>query len=114
MSPEYIEYIYNKYNLQNDNIIVVSDEIKWCTENLLFLHNDVIYSTGNALEDLYLISIAKKVICSGSTYSVLGCIINNNSDKKCIIHSPFSKSEKINNMNIVPPYFIKEPYLNNN
>lgn len=109
LTPEYIKRVCNKYNFIN-NIVIVSDDINWCKINLAFLPSDTIFSTGDTLEDLYLISIAKNIICSSSSFSFIGCLLNKNTNKLCIGHIPFWQRQTENYLKIYPNYFNIENY----
>lgn len=103
LTPSYIKYVCDKYNF-NNNIVVISDDIKWCIRNLTFLPQDTIYDKGTEIEDLYKITIAKNIICSGSSFSIIGCMINQTPDKLCIGIYPYDKFN-CNHEVIYPDYF---------
>ena len=60
--------------------------------------------------DFYMQTLTKGNICSGSSFSIAGVILNPNKDKKIIIPKPFFKTENtFSNINLNLPYAIQEP-----
>lgn len=81
MQAEYYTNMYNKY-FNNSNILVSSDDINWCKQNLNF-KNKCIYVediTNNILEKLYLLSLCKHHIGSCSTFSYWCSWLNEQKD----------------------------------
>jgi hypothetical protein len=84
-----VEYYKNAYDLigvKNINVVVVSDDIQWCKDNLNFENIHFIENESN-ISDLYLMSLCKYNIISNSTFSWWGAWLNENSNKKVIIPS---------------------------
>lgn len=108
LSPEYIKDTVDKYGFYK-HIYVISDDIQWCKKNLTFLPSDTVFSKGNEIEDLYLLTIAKNIICSGSSYSIMGCVLNKRTDKLCIGIKPYWNGTP-DWMSIYPDYFKIEDY----
>ena len=110
LSKEYIERVINKY-FPNDKIICISDDKHWCKNNLS--NNPNIIFADKSLDpivDFYIQTLTKGNICSGSSFSMAGVILNPNKDKKIIIPKPFFKTENIfPYINLNLPYAIKEP-----
>lgn len=110
LSKEYIERVINKH-FKNDKIICISDDITWCKENLS--NNTNIIFADKLLDptvDFYIQTLTKGNICSGSSFSIAGVILNPNKDKKIIIPKPFFKNEdKFSDINLNLHYAIKEP-----
>lgn len=110
LSKEYIERVINKY-FPNDKIICISDDIKWCKENLSNNENIVFGDkSSNYIIDFYIQTLTKGHICSGSSFSIAGVILNPNKDKKVIIPKPFFKTEDtFPEVNLILLYAIQEP-----
>ena len=114
LSKEYIERVINKY-FPNDKIIVISDDIKWCKENLSDIPN-IIFADKDTdtisavIVDFYIQTLTKGNICSGSSFSMAGVLLNPNPNKTVIVPDPFFKTHTtFPNIKIVPEYAIKEP-----
>lgn len=110
LSKEYIERVINKY-FPNDKIICISDDIKWCKENLANNENIIFGDKINeTIVDFYIQTLTKGNICSGSSFSMAGVILNPNPNKIVIVPDPFFKTHTtFPDIKIVPEYAIKEP-----
>ena len=110
LSKEYIERVINKY-FPNDKIICISDDIHWCKENLSNNKNIVFGDkSSEPIIDFYIQTLTKGNICSGSSFSMIGVLLNANPNKKVIVPDPFFKTHTtFPHINIVPKYAIKEP-----
>jgi hypothetical protein len=65
------------------NILIFSDDILWCKENLVFQGKNVIFVEGNAdYNDLWLMSMCRENVIANSTFSWWGAWLNNSKDKK--------------------------------
>ena len=110
LSKEYIERVINKH-FKNDKIICISDDMNWCKENLS--NNKNIVFADKSLDPIvhfYIQTLTKGNICSGSSFSIAGVILNPNKYKKVIIPKPFFKTENtFSNINLNLPYAIQEP-----
>jgi hypothetical protein len=63
-------------------LVIFSDDIEWCKENLNHLNNDILFITGNPdYEDLILMTLCDDNIICNSTFSWWGAWLNNNSNK---------------------------------
>lgn len=109
LSKEYIERVINKY-FPNDKIICISDDIKWCKENLSNNENIVFGDKINeTIVDFYIQTLTKGNIISGSTFSTFGVLLNPNPNKICIAPEPMFKHNKYNiDLKICPKYAIRE------
>lgn len=103
LTKEYIEKMYNKY-YKGGSIAIVStiDGIIWAREQEFRFDYEEVYNT--PLECLSVISNAKTIICSCSSFSVMGCMLNDNEDKICVIPKPYDKISDNHNV-IIPKYF---------
>lgn len=69
----------------NVNILVFSDDIKWCKENLLIENANVHYITNNVdILDLYLMTMCDNNIIANSSFSWWGAWLNQNDNKKVV------------------------------
>jgi hypothetical protein len=98
-----IEYYNRSLNLfPNHNILVFSDDINWCKENLN--RNNLFYIENNPdVVDLYLMSLCDNNIITNSTFSWWGAWLNKNSNK--IITVPniwFGSSIKHSSKDLIP------------
>ena len=90
-----------------DNILVFSDDIKWCKENLKF--RDIIFIDGNDdIEDLWIMSTCKDNVIANSSFSWWGAWLNQNRNKKVICPKNwFGSQSNIDDRDIVPSTWIK-------
>ncbi len=90
-----------------DNVVVFSDDIKWCKENLNF--DNMIFVDGfDDIEDIWLMSMCKNNIIANSSFSWWGSWLNNNKDKKVIAPLKwFGVQTNINTSDIIPNSWIK-------
>jgi len=83
-----LDYFKNAYDLLTDNninVLVFSDDINWCKDNIKF--NKTIFIEGeDNITDLYMMSKCQNNIITNSTFSWWGAWINKNKNK--IIISP--------------------------
>ena len=114
LSKEYIARVVSKH-FQNDKIICISDDIQWCKTNLNDIPNitfaDKDTDTISAvIVDFYIQTLTKGNICSCSSFSMAGVLLNPNINKKVIVSDPFFKTHTtFPDVKIVPEYAIKEP-----
>ena len=112
LSMEYyiyaINYILN-INPNIKNIIVFSDDINWCKNNLLTKFENVIFSENmDEYFDITLMSKCKYNIIANSTFSWWGGYLNSNLDK--VVISPknwFTEKMGLNESDIIPTSWIK-------
>jgi hypothetical protein len=75
------------------NILVFSDDIKWCKDNFLDNRDGVFYIEGlEDYEDLYLFSLCPFNICANSSFSWWGAYLNNNDNKRVYMPKPWTTS----------------------
>ncbi len=103
-----IEYYESALKLIDyDNILILSDDIEWCKNNLKF--NNMVFVEGNDdIEDLWLMSLCNHNIISNSSFSWWGAWLNTYKDKKII--SPrkwFGDSVRIDANKIIPEDWVK-------
>lgn len=81
-----LDYFNNAYDLladNNINVLVFSDDINWCKDNIKF--NKTIFIEGeDNITDLYIMSKCQNNIITNSTFSWWGAWINKNENKKII------------------------------
>ena len=103
-----INYILN-INPNIKNIIVFSDDINWCKNNLLTKFENVIFSENmDEYFDIILMSKCKYNIIANSTFSWWGGYLNSNLDK--VVISPkkwFTEKMGLNESDIIPTSWIK-------
>lgn len=90
-----------------DYILVFSDDIQWCKENLSF--KNMIFIEGfSDIDDMWIMSLCKNNIISNSSFSWWGAWLNKNVDKKVIAPiNWFGKHVNLNSSDIVPQNWIK-------
>jgi hypothetical protein len=81
---EYYKTAYDLIGIKNINVVIVSDDIQWCKNNLNFENTHFIENESNIC-DLYIMSICTHNIISSSTFSWWGAWLNGNPNKKVII-----------------------------
>jgi hypothetical protein len=90
-----------------EDILIFSDDIKWCKEN--FKGDNFYFSEGNSeIEDLFLMSFCSHNIIANSSFSWWGAFLNKNKDK--IVIAPKKWWGVINNMNentIIPETWVR-------
>jgi len=104
-----IEYYEKALSLIGDykNIVVFSDDISWCKENLPF--DNIKFIEGNKdFEDLWLMSLCDHNIIANSSFSWWGAWLNNNINKKVVAPSNwFGQQANTNTSDIIPENWIK-------
>ena len=104
-----VEYYNNAYDLINDtniNVLVFSDDIDWCKENIKF--NNVNYVTDeNNITDLYTMSLCKHNIIANSSFSWWGSWLNSNVNKKVVAPINWFNKSGHSDDDIVPENWIK-------
>ena len=114
LSKQYIEHVIQSY-CNNLSIICISDDIDWCKKHLSHLkditfadlHND----EDSLLIDFYIQTFTKCNICSASSFSMAGALLNPNNE--IYVPYPYYSCEEWNNredLQIIPDYAIKVPY----
>jgi hypothetical protein len=71
--------------VDSENILIFSDDINWCKNNLLIKNKNLIFIEGNQdYTDLWIMSLCKNNIMANSTFSWWGAWLNNNKNKLVI------------------------------
>ena len=93
--------------LECKNILVFSDDIKWCKEN--FIGSKFIFIEGEEdYIDLWLMSLCEHNIIANSSFSWWGAWLNQNPNKKVIAPKIwFGPNKKLNTKDIIPKEWIK-------
>lgn len=99
-SKQDIETIIKQY-YPNDEIICISDDINWCKENLCNLNITFADKSDDCLVDFYIQTLTKGNICSASSYSMAGAILNPNNNG--VVVYPYYK----NGDSLIVPSYIK-------
>lgn len=91
--------------------LIVSDDVKKCREMFdgqQFEFADRHKIVDKTIIDFYLVVMCKKIICSASTFSLTGAILNKN--EQCIVPNPFyqHKYDGVMKTVLIPDYAIKE------
>lgn len=90
-----------------DNVLIFSDDIEWCKQNLSF-KNMIFVENNTNIEDLWLMSLCKNNIIANSSFSWWGAWLNNNNDKKIIAPKKwFGINANLNCSDIVPTNWVK-------
>lgn len=90
-----------------DNLLVFSDDVNWCVDNLKF-KNMTFMENFTDIEDLYIMSMCKNNIIANSSFSWWGAWLNTNPNKKVV--SPknwFGVQANLSDLDIVPETWIK-------
>lgn len=104
-----LEYHKKAIDILNDNntiFVVVSDDIKWCKENLNY--DNLIFSNGHTNFDLCLQSKCNHHIISNSTFSWWGAWLGENKNKQIIAPKRwFNDNFEYSYVDVVPSNWIK-------
>lgn len=90
-----------------DNVLIFSDDVEWCKNNLSF-KNMVFIENNTNIEDLWLMSLCNHNIIANSSFSWWGAWLNNNTDK--IVIAPkkwFGEYTNLNEKDIIPNKWLK-------
>lgn len=66
-----------------DNLLIFSDDIQWCEQNLNF-KNQTFIQNQKSSEDIWLMSLCKNNVIANSSFSWWGAYLNKNKEKKVI------------------------------
>lgn len=91
-----------------DNLLVFSDDIKWCENNLKF--NNIIFVKGNSdIEDLWAMSLCKNNIIANSTFSWWGAWMNENNGKRVVAPKMWfgHKLKNLDTSSVIPETWVK-------
>ena len=90
-----------------DNILVFSDDIEWCKNNIKFENINFIEGISD-IENIFLMSMCKNNIIANSSFSWWGAWLNNNGNKQVIAPKNwFGPQLGLNTSDIVPETWIK-------
>ena len=90
-----------------DHILVFSDDIQWCKDNLKF-KNMIFMENFSDIQDMYIMSQCTNNIIANSSFSWWGAWLNENKNKKVIAPNKwFGDHVNINQSDIVPENWIK-------
>ena len=83
-----IKVIQNRINIKQLNIFVLSDDIKWCEDNLSFLssHKVTFVKGTKDYEDLYIMTMASNIVMANSTFSWWGAYLSEAKNIICPIN----------------------------
>lgn len=104
-----IQYYNKALNIIRDyeNILIFSDDINWCKENIK-LDNSIFIENNDNVEDLHLMSMCNHNIIANSSFSWWGAFLNKNLNKKIIApNNWFGDFTGINTTLICPKEWIK-------
>jgi hypothetical protein len=90
-----------------DQILVFSDDINWCKENLKY-ENVLFIENQDNIEDMWLMSLCDHNIIANSSFSWWGAWLNQNKDK--IVIAPnnwFGVQTNLNNLDMIPTNWFK-------
>lgn len=105
-----LDYYKKAYGIINDdsiNVLVFSDDINWCKENIKF--DNITYIEGETnIVDMYIMSLCKHNIIANSSFSWWGAWLNENKDKKVIAPiNWFGPQANLYTGDIIPEKWIK-------
>lgn len=91
-SVDYYNSAYDFINESNANVIILSNDIDWCRQNLNFDNMFFIEKETNII-DLYIMSMCKNNIIANSSFSWWGAWLNSNERKKVVAPSNWFGSD---------------------
>lgn len=105
-----IDYYKRAYDIIGDksiNILLFSDDIEWCKENIKF--NNITYIEGETnIVDMYIMSLCTHNIIANSSFSWWGAWLNENKNKKVIAPlNWFGPGSSFYTGDIIPEKWIK-------
>jgi hypothetical protein len=106
-STEYYEKSVNLIN--SKTILIFSDDLNWCKENLSFKDKDLIFIKNNPdYIDLWLMSLCSENIIANSTFSWWGSWLNKNINKNTIVPNIwFGNKLNHDTKDLIPDKWIK-------
>jgi len=99
-----VNYLKNNYTI--DNILLISDHIEWCKENIKINNIHFIENTTN-IEDFVLYSLCKYNVLGNSTFSWWASWLNKNPDSVQISFPPekyFLQNSPLSKVNVTDMY----------
>jgi hypothetical protein len=104
---EYYNNCIEELNEKNINIIIFSNDIDWCVNNLKYKNITYAVNTTN-IEDLYTMSLCTHNIIANSSFSWWGAWLNQNKNKKVFAPKKwFGPSCEFNDSDIIPQSWTK-------
>lgn len=104
---DYYHKSYDNINEDDINVIVLSNDIEWCKENIHFKNITFIENETNII-DLYIMSLCKHNIISNSSFSWWGAWLNENINKKVIAPKIwFGYKSIFSDVDIIPKKWIR-------
>jgi hypothetical protein len=105
-----IDYYNKAYDIINDlniSVVVLSNDINWCKENIKF--DNITYIEGETnIVDLYIMSLCEHNVIANSSFSWWGAWLNDNKNKKVIAPvNWFGPSSTLYTGDIIPKNWIK-------
>jgi hypothetical protein len=81
-----LDYYKKAVSMLDENLkyFIISDDIKWCKDNFIFLNNVIFVEDNKDYQDLYLVSKCEHNIITNSTFGWWGAWLNKNPNKKVI------------------------------
>ena len=105
-----VDYYKNAYDIINDsniNVVILSNDISWCKDNLNFNNMHFIEDETN-ITDLYIMSMCNNNIIANSSFSWWGSWLNDNYNKVVISPSRwFGPAANLYDGDIIPEKWIK-------
>lgn len=105
-----VDYYKNAYDIINDsniNVVILSNDISWCKDNLNFNNMHFIEDETN-ITDLYIMSMCNNNIIANSSFSWWGSWLNENYNKVVIAPSRwFGPAANLYDGDIIPEKWIK-------
>jgi hypothetical protein len=103
-----IDYVHKKIN-RNIDIFVVSDDIEWCRSNLKFPYTTHYVSRPEIkdYEEIQIMSNAKHLVISHSTFGWWGAWLNTNKEKIIVAPKKFFLNPKFKQDDVTPPSWIR-------
>lgn len=110
ITKEWIDLVIEKY-YPNKRIICISDDLTWCKQTLTNENYEIVFPQGlNTSEEFWIQTLTGGNICSASTFSIAGALLNPNLNAVAPI--PFFNLEEWENSIgklIIPDWMKREP-----
>ena len=104
-----IEYYKNAINYigEYNHLLIFSDDINWCKENLEF-SNMIFIENNDEITDMQIMSLCTDNIIANSSFSWWGAWLNNNPNKKIVAPEKwFGQNLNLNTSDIIPENWLK-------
>ena len=93
LSKDYFEYSMSKFNVEDNNFLFFSDDIKWCKENFGNRKNIFFSENTSEIIDLAAMTLCDHNIISNSGFGLWGAVLNKNKNRKAICPSKYLKND---------------------